>query len=215
MPADPNSPGPAESGDPMIVILNGVPTPIMSVSPLEPAFAEKHRGMFPATPASASATTWARAPRAALAFLGTIGVLTFGYWAGYITGTGVIERPAELTAKAAVTEEMLPETPPSAPEAAPVSAPVPAPASAPEPIEEPAAQPEPRLHLQVAASTNASAVSELREKLEERGFPVRVDEASDDALVRVYVGPIADQEELRMMTSALRKEGFEPFPKRL
>jgi cell division septation protein DedD len=215
MPADPNSQGPAESGDPMIVILNGVPTPIMSVSPLEPAFAEKHRGMFPAAPASASASTWARAPRAALAFLGTIGVLTFGYWAGYITGTGVIERPAELTAKAAETENALPEAAPSAAVLEAESAAAPEPVSVTEPVEEAPAPTQSGLHLQVSASSDASAVAELRERLEKRGFPVRVDATSEDALVRVYVGPIADKDELRVMTSALRKEGFEPFPKRL
>ncbi|MEZ5393591.1 MAG: SPOR domain-containing protein [Bryobacterales bacterium] len=66
----------------------------------------------------------------------------------------------------------------------------------------------------MSALSNRQAAVELQQQLEQQGYPVRVDQASQDQFVRVYVGPVP-KDELRAWTTELRKEGLDPFPKRL
>ena len=142
---------------------------------------------------------------ATVAFVATLGALLMGYWAGYAVGTGAmgdtaVAAAAEKTSRRVAPEEAAPAAP-SAPEAA----------AAPEAIEPPANG----MHLQVSALSDEKAASALRQELESRGFPVRVEAPAEDELVRVYVGPIADSDDLTEWANKLRAEGLDPFPKRL
>jgi cell division septation protein DedD len=141
--------------------------------------------------------------------LGALCVLLAGYWAGYNTASGNLGDTAVTVAEAA-------EVPPAV-NAKPAKAAVVK--DEPEQIAMDArdlgTEPQTGLHLQVSALKSPSAASKLQKRLESHGFPVRVDPATSDSLVRVYVGPIADKAELQTLTSELKKEGLEPFPKKL
>ena len=138
-----------------------------------------------------------------------------GYWTGYAVGSDAIGKTAATVAAASektptqVAQEQQALIATIEPE------PAEAPAQIEQPAPEPAAGPADGLHLQVSALSNEKAASDLRRELESRGFRVRVEAPSEDKLVRVYVGPISDADDLSALSSELRKEGLDPFPKRL
>jgi cell division septation protein DedD len=144
-----------------------------------------------------------------LAFLGALAVLLAGYWTGYNVAAGTAGGTALTIAEAAEIQ------PAAAPEAVQTAIVTPEPEKIEMDARDLGTQPQAGLHLQVSALKSPSAASKLQRRLESHGFPVRVDPASDDSLVRVYVGPIEGKAELQTLTSELKKEGLEPFPKRL
>lgn len=214
-------------------VMQSTPAPKLPVSPRKPAAADaSSNAPSSAAPVPESRWSWAGAPIAAtVAFLATLGALLLGYWTGYAVGGDAVGETALTVASAA-------EKTPRNPVAAPASlfelpvvherniAEAPEAVESPESLEpleavEPAAPEaaaesiEQGLHLQVSALSSERAASTLRRQLESKGFPVRVDPPAEDDLVRVYVGPIADGEDLDEWAGALRKEGLKPFPKRL
>ena len=194
------------------ISIDRVSSPILPVSPKEPAAADASSSApEPAAPAPISRNYWQRAmaPIAATtAFLATLGALLLGYWTGYAVGRDAIGDRASTVAAAAEKRQGDVQQPP---------APNP-PMRLAVPLEtQPQVEPAPAvegLHLQVSALRSETAAGALQRKLEKQGFPVRV-ESAEDELVRVYVGPVSDSDDLRDWTSELREEGLEPFPKRL
>ncbi len=201
---------------PMTVMLNGVLTPILPVSLREPAASDARARVRPAPPTDENDWHWAGPPLAAtFAFLATLGALLLGYWIGYnsVTGGEPALTVAEASEKTSSPQAQVTNTaaviPPS--KAALASRAV---AVDLKPAGE-SSQAASGLHLQVSALTSQSAASELQQKLERRGFPVRVEAPKDDEYVRVYVGPVPDGSKLKVWASRLRLEGLDPFPKRL
>jgi len=216
------------------VVIESIPASKLPVSPREPAAADApSSAMFSAAPVPENRWRWAGAPIAAtVAFMATLGALLLGYWTGHAVGTDAVGETAVTVASAAEKTTAQPALEPAVPAEEPdskegniaeaastiVAPETPEPMVTPEAIQpaEPAAGALAQgLHLQVSALSNQNAASALRERLEGQGYPVVVEAQVEDDLVRVYVGPIADGEDLDEWAAALRKEGLKPFPKRL
>jgi cell division septation protein DedD len=156
-----------------------------------------------------------------VAFLATLGALLMGYWTGFAVGSDVMGDTSVTVAAAAEKSPTQLTVAPAAEEATLVVTPVTADAEETQAVVETqaAAPAQPAavegLHLQVSAMRNEQAAAALRRELESRGFPVRVEAPAEDALTRVYVGPAANDGDLSQWANELRKEGLEPFPKRL
>ena len=195
---------PVKSETPVLSTIPTPPTPLLPVSPREPAAAAAKAGERPAPPVPTNYWTWAQPPLVATAvFLGALGALVVGYWTGHSVASGTAE-PAVTIVEAAEKTPTLHSEPPILADPALVA----------DVLEAPA-EPQSGLHLQVSALASYTAATELQRQLESQGFPVRIEEPTDDELVRVYVGPVPDDTELRAWSAELRKEGLNPFPKRL
>ena len=141
-----------------------------------------------------------------------------GYWTGYSVAGG--------TSETAVTVVEASEKTPTLTSEPPILAELPMADVAPADIQEDSAPVEPSvedltpapasgLHLQVSALSNQSAATELQRQLESQGYPVRIEQPTEDELVRVYVGPVSENVDVSAWAAELRKEGLKPFPKRL
>jgi hypothetical protein len=204
---------PVQSELPVLSSIPTPPIPLLPVSPREPAAVAAKAGERPAPPVPTNDWTWAQPPLVATAvFLGALSALVLGYWTGYSVASGTAE-PAVTIVEAAEKTPTLQSEPPILADPAPLAPEEPAdiePA-----LEETPAEPQSGLHLQVSALASYTAATELQRQLEDQGYPVRIEEPTNDELVRVYVGPVPDDTELSAWSAELRKEGLKPFPKRL
>lgn len=198
--------------EPEAPVIFSVPTPILPVSPREPAASDaSSSAAIAAAPVPEHTWSWAGAPIAAtVAFLATLGALLMGYWTGYSVGSDAMGKPGATVVAAAEKKPTLTIAVEPAPEQASEAAA----GIEPQP-EQSAAAAAAGLHLQVSALSNERAADSLRRQLEGRGFPVHIEAPKEDDLVRVYVGPIADADDLNKWSSELRNQGLKPFPKRL